>query len=120
MDIVNEITTHIKTDIVSLKSKLQTFSSSSRKIASYKKAKIDESSYRNLSHDYTKEYTSSNFVQYSHLYFLRLNEIKNDLVKLAQKKWPSGKICKNMLDVKGKVIFKFTALGGTDNNWGHI
>jgi hypothetical protein len=107
MDIVNEITPNIKTDIGKLKAKLQTFNNSFTESV-YKKEN-STLSYVNLSNDFVKEYTTSNFVQYSHLYFIRLTEIKTDIVKLATKKWPNVKICKNLLDVKGKVKFKFTA-----------
>ena len=63
--------------------------------------------YSNLSENYISEYKNSNYVQYSNLYFIRLNEIRKELDLIASNKWSGIKICKNILDVKGKVKLIF-------------
>jgi hypothetical protein len=64
--------------------------------------------YSNLSVNFVSEYKNSNFIQYSHLYYIRLNDIRKELYQIAAMKWNGIKICKNILDVKGKVIYSFT------------
>ena len=77
---------------------------------------IDESSlrsksksYKNLSQEFISEYASkTEYIQYSRTYFNRLTEIKPNLIKLAADKWRSYKICENILDMRGKVLNKYS------------
>ena len=63
--------------------------------------------WQNLSESYISEYSSKDckFIQYAHGYFLRLYEVKNSLIKQVKERWATFKICENILDIKGKVIF---------------
>jgi hypothetical protein len=69
-----------------------------------KQVKEVDCDYINKSEIFTQEYKNSNFIQYTHLYFIRLNEIKNRMQKIADSKWNKVKICKNIIDVKGTVL----------------
>jgi hypothetical protein len=108
MDVEKEINTDLRADINKLKLKLSGYNKGITR-GDYKKTSNKYLNYENISSEFVKEYSSSNFIQYSHLYFVRLTQIKNDLHKIAERKWPHLKICKNILDVKGKVKFIFTA-----------
>ena len=68
-----------------------------------KSIKVVNQNYENKSEQFTQEYKNSNFIQYAHLYYIRLYEIKNTMHKIAESKWSKVKICKNILDVKGNV-----------------
>lgn len=62
--------------------------------------------YQNLSEDYIKEYsTQTDYIQYAKTYFNRLVELKPLLIKQSSEKWSNTKICKNMIDMKGKVKY---------------
>ena len=65
----------------------------------------DNMHYEKLGDEFTKENANSAFIQYSLMYHLRLNEMKNNIITVAEQKWSSSgaKICKNILDVKGTV-----------------
>ena len=40
------------------------------------------------------------------IFNIRLNQTKDNLIKLSQQYWPNVKICKNILELKGKVKIK--------------
>ena len=54
---------------------------------------------RNLSFNYD----SKTLQQYSIIYHNRLNKTKQKLIDECKKKWPSIKICENILGLKGNV-----------------
>jgi len=52
---------------------------------------------------FLEEYNSNRMLQYSHLYFLRLQLVKPKLIQLAKHKWKNVRICENILETKHKV-----------------
>lgn len=63
--------------------------------------------YTNMSSDFVGEYVNrTEYIQYAKTYFNRLVEVKPKLIQMAKDKWKSFKICQNILDMKGKVIFR--------------
>ena len=40
----------------------------------------------------------------TNIYFIRFNQVKDNLIKSSIKKWPNINICKNILELKGNVI----------------
>lgn len=56
-----------------------------------------------ISDNFLAEYNSAKMLQYSHLYFLRLNLVKEKLVKLSKQKWKNAIICKNILETRKDV-----------------
>ncbi len=57
------------------------------------------------------EYNSANFIQYSHLYYLRLKIMKNDILQKARKRWKKIRICENIFEMKGSVRIFFLIIG---------
>lgn len=55
---------------------------------------------------FLKEYNTANFIQYCHLYFLRLKLVKENLLKIAKNKWKEAKLCNSLLETKGEVSSK--------------
>ena len=85
-----------------LNSKLQDKNSSEKKNADNSCIKGNE--INDISEIFLTEYNTAKFIQYSHLYFLRLKLVKDKLVELAKKKWKNVHICANILEAKGNVI----------------
>lgn len=99
---------NLKTDPNLILQKLNFFSSKliakSKSESKEEFKRIEGLGYENASDGFIQEYSSSNYIQYSHVYHLRLNEIKLKLISQAEYKWKNTKVCKNILDVKGKVL----------------
>lgn len=104
----NSINLNLKVETNLLKNRLNLFSSKLENNLHRKDHFMRKQihAYSNNSGIYVKELSNSNYIQYSHIYFLRLTELKNCLKTLAKEKWRNCKICENILDIKGKVKFK--------------
>ena len=70
----------------------------------YTKTENPSDNIKDFSNKFLKEYNTANYIQYSHLYFLRLKLLKNNLMEISKKKWTNQKICKNILEAKENVI----------------
>lgn len=70
--------------------------------------KESNETYRNLSHSFVSEFTTkTEYIQYSKIYFNRLNYFRENLYKRSKEKWKDVKICNNVIDMKGQVIIKY-------------
>jgi hypothetical protein len=107
-----EENTELKIDAETLKNKLNQFSQKlENKMQFINKItrSCEDVSYSNFSDQYIEEYASRDlkYIQYSTAYFLRLYEIKEELLKQTKEKWRTYTICNNLLDIKGRVKYFF-------------
>ena len=59
----------------------------------------------------------------SNIFNIRLNQTKENLIKLSKIKWPNTSICKSILEMKGnvnKINIIFLILGRKSHNWLNI
>lgn len=59
------------------------------------------------SQDFLREYNTGLFEQYSYLYHLRLNQMRENLFNLAKLKWEKIDICKNVVQLEEGVNYIF-------------
>jgi hypothetical protein len=107
MDI--DIDLNLSVNINDLKKNLSNFSEKLKKTTHYSTTKNfnnsynDDKNYKNDSDEFVSEYSENKFVQYSINYFIRLQEIYEALSLIATQKWKSHQVCRNIMDIKGKV-----------------